>query len=87
MAEWVAIAFSVISSLMLIAVAHGMFKAKIADLDKRVDDLYAFRSALTEKYVSISHFEFVIGAIQENQREISKDIRSILKIISKYGEQ
>ena len=85
MAEWVSVAFSALSSVLLLAMSYGVFKAKIDRLERSVDQLYESHESMTEKYVSQKHFESVINDIQENQREIGRDIRSILALLSKHG--
>lgn len=76
MNDWIV---SVASMLVGSGIVYGILKAKVASLEKDVAKLFGE----TERCVTIQQFESVISEMKMNQRDLSHDVKELIRMVAK----
>lgn len=74
---------SVISAVFASGVTYGVLRIKVDTAEKRLDSLEEVVSKHPERYVTFSHFDAIVQPVQKAIVEIQKDIKEILKLLSR----
>lgn len=78
-----AIFISIGSSLIGIGVAWGVTKTMVSKLDEANKDLRSDVREIESRYVTHTHFTAVTEPIKDAIKEVQRDVKKILMIVSK----
>lgn len=78
---------SAITSIFAAGVTYGVMSTKIQRLEKDLLDERHDRRGFEDKFVTMQHFRAVIDPIQQQLKEMGRDIKRVLVILSKHGDR
>lgn len=81
-------ATSIIISALGCAVTYGILTGKVDRLESDHKECLARQDSMEEKFshfVPMNHFDAVVKPLQDSMKEIERDIKKILIIVTKSG--
>lgn len=78
-----AAAVGVISSVFSAGIAWGITRTQIEGLKEAMEEEVARRERLESRMVTMDHFKAVVEPIQQDIRDLGRDIKKILAIVSR----
>jgi hypothetical protein len=74
----------IISAFLGCAVTYGVLKTKVDRLEDDVHELSGKLDSSESRFVTMTHFDAVVRPLEGSIREIEKDIKKILVIVSRH---
>lgn len=72
------------ASVFSAGVTYGIMSTRLARLERDVSDEAQKRGDLDQKFVSMQYFRAVVEPMQQQLRDVGRDIKKILSIVSHH---
>lgn len=79
-------AVSVACSLFSAGVTYGIMTTKISRMEKDLLEEKHDRKGFEDRFVTMQHFKAVVEPIQQQLKDVGRDIKKILLIVSRHRE-
>lgn len=75
---------SILSSIFTAGVTYGIMTTKITRMEKDLLEERHDRKGFEDRFVTMQHFKAVVEPIQQQLKDVGRDIKKILIIVSRH---
>lgn len=78
---------SVVSAIACCGVLYGVMRTKVDRLEEDNRSLSNRLDATETRFVTLQHFDAVVKPLQDSMKEIERDIKKILNLVTTYNRE